>query len=240
MAGLPSGVSSLQCRAISPGSVSFAAGMIWAVPIDAAEDVLSLLAGIEPVDDLGAEHKAVALRWLAGTTDIYRRVKPSTPSPHLVSYFLLVDRAAGRVLLCDHRLAALWLPTGGHVEPGEHPADTVRREVVEELGIEARFDAATGPRPFFLTVTETLAPIPARHTDISLWFALEGNQDQVLHPDPREFKAVRWWSTEELNTAPAAKFEPHLLRALGALKFDRRPGRCPRRLRMSCAGPWAV
>lgn len=100
-----------------------------------------MLTRIEPVDDLGAEHKAVALAWLAGRTDIYRRVKPSTPSPHLVSYLLVVDRATGRVLLCDHRLAGMWLPTGGHVEPDEHPADTVRREVLEELGIEARFHA---------------------------------------------------------------------------------------------------
>ncbi len=194
--------------------------MIWAVPTDAAQEVFSLFAGIEPVDDLGEEHKTIALRWLAGTVDIYRRAKPSTPSPHLVSYFLLLNRAAGRVLLCDHRLAGLWLPSGGHVEPGEHPADTVRREVIEELGIEARFDAATGSQPFFLTVTETVAPIPARHTDVSLWFALEGHQDHVLHPDPREFKAVHWWSTEELHAAPATEFEPHLMRALDALNFN--------------------
>lgn len=187
---------------------------------DAAQKVCSLLTEIEPVDDLGAEHKTIALRWLAGTRDIYRRAKPSTPSPHLVSYFLLIDRGAHRVLLCDHRLAGLWLPTGGHVEPGEHPADTVRREVVEELGIEAQFDAVTGPQPFFLTVTETVGPAPARHTDVSLWFALEGHQDQVLHPDPREFKAVCWWSTDELHAAKATRFEPHLLRALGALQID--------------------
>lgn len=174
-------------------SVSYAGGIMGVVPADAYREVLSLLAGVEPVDDLGAEHKAVALAWLARTTDIYRRVKPSTPSPHLVSYFLLTDRARDRVLLCDHRLAGMWLPTGGHVEPGEHPADTVRREVMEELGIEARFDALTGARPFFLTVTETVAPVPARHTDVSLWFALEVHQDQDLHPDPREFKAARCW-----------------------------------------------
>jgi len=33
-----------------------------------------------------------ALSWLGGTDDIFRRVKPLSPSPHLVSYFLLVDR----------------------------------------------------------------------------------------------------------------------------------------------------
>lgn len=194
--------------------------MIWAVSDDAAQEVYSLIAGIEPIDDLGAEHTITALRWLAGTPDIYRRVKPSTPSPHLVAYFLLVDRDAGRVLLCDHRLSGLWLPTGGHVAPGEHPVDTVRREVVEELGIQARFDAVTGRQPFFLTVTETVGSPSSCHTDVSVWFALEGRQDQVLHPDPREFTAVRWWSTDELRKAAAARVEPHLLRALDALKFN--------------------
>jgi 8-oxo-dGTP pyrophosphatase MutT (NUDIX family) len=178
---------------------------------------VDLIEGIEPVDELAAEHRSAALQWLAGTNDIYRRVKPRTPSPHLVAYFLLVDRDANRVLLCDHRLSSLWLPTGGHVEPGEHPADTVRREVVEELGVEAEFDTATGARPFFLTVTETVGGPDVRHTDVSLWFALAGRTDHRLTPDDREFFGVRWWSPSELRAADLTRFEPHLLRALHAL-----------------------
>lgn len=54
--------------------------------------ITGLVSGIEPTDDLGREHSRNALSWLAGTDDIFRRVKPLTPSPHLVSYFLLVDR----------------------------------------------------------------------------------------------------------------------------------------------------
>jgi 8-oxo-dGTP diphosphatase len=83
--------------------------------------IVGLVSDIVPTDDLGHKHRQNALTWLAGTDDIFRRVKPLTPSPHLVSYFLLVDRPAGSVLLCDHRLSGLWLPSGGHVEPGEHP-----------------------------------------------------------------------------------------------------------------------
>ena len=56
--------------------------------------IASLVSGIEPTDDLGREHRRNTLSWLAGTDDIFRRVKPRTPSPHLVSYFLLVDRPA--------------------------------------------------------------------------------------------------------------------------------------------------
>jgi 8-oxo-dGTP pyrophosphatase MutT (NUDIX family) len=185
-----------------------------------ATEVLELVNGIETSDDVGAHHKTQARNWLAATTDIYRRVKPRTPSPHLVSYFLLVDRQANRVLLCDHRSAGLWLPTGGHVEPGEHPADAVRRETREELGIEAQFDPLHGARPFFLTVTETVGPPADRHTDVSLWFALTGDHHtQELQPDLREFVQVRWWSADELRTNPQNRFEPHLMRALDRLAF---------------------
>ncbi len=179
--------------------------------------IVGLVSGVQPADDLGREHRRNALSWLAGTDDIFRRVKPLTPSPHLVSYFLLVDRPAGSVLLCDHRLSGLWLPTGGHVEPGEHPLDTVRREAVEELGVTAHLDAAFRDSPFFLTMTETTGPPATRHVDVSLWFALAGRVGQPLRPDQREFAQVRWWTAAELRHAGPDRSEPHLLRALDAL-----------------------
>jgi 8-oxo-dGTP diphosphatase len=179
--------------------------------------IAGLVSGIEPADDLAREHRRAALSWLAGTDDIFRRAKPRTPSPHLVSYFLLVDRTSGSVLLCDHRLSGLWLPTGGHVEPGEHPLATVRREAAEELGVAAEPDAASGDEPFFLTMTETAGPPETRHVDVSFWFALTGRAGQPLSPDQREFAQVRWWTVGELCHADPGRFEPHLLRALNAL-----------------------
>jgi len=179
--------------------------------------VSELVRDLRPHDALAGEHRIRALDWLASTADIFRRVKPAEPSPHLVSYFLLVDRGARSVLLCDHRLAGLWLPTGGHVEPDEHPWATVRRECVEELGTEAVPDGDRGTRPFLLTVTRT-RDIPERqHTDVSLWFALQGRVGQDLSIDDREFAEVRWWSVADLRQADPARFDPHLVRALDAL-----------------------
>lgn len=190
--------------------------------------IVGQVSGILPTDDLGKKHRQNALTWLAGTDDIFRRVKPLTPSPHLVSYFLLVDRPAGGVLLCDHRLSGLWLPAGGHVEPGEHPLDTVRREAVEELGVIAQPDAASQDRPFFLTMTETVGPLATRHVDVSLWFALAGHVGQSLRPDQREFAQVRWWTVAELREATLGRFEPHLPRAMDALGLGRRNPNSPR------------
>lgn len=191
-------------------------------PVDAGIDsaVVTLVAGVRAHNEQASQHKARALEWLSRTNDIYRRERPRTPSPHLVSYFLVIDRHAREVLLCDHRMSGLWLPTGGHVEPGEDPVDTVRREAREELGIEARFDAHYGGRPFFLTVSDTVGPPDERHTDVSLWFALAGRRDQRLEPDEREIVEVRWWSQDELIDADPSRFEPHLLRALDVVAME--------------------
>ena len=124
------------------------------------------------------------------------------------------------MLLCDHRLSGLWLPTGGHVEPGEHPVDTVRREAVEELGVHPQLDPVFDHQPFFLTMTETVGPPEMRHTDVSLWFAPPGQVGQELRPDEREFVQVRWWPITELRDVDPDRFEPHLLRALDALGLE--------------------
>jgi hypothetical protein len=100
------------------------------------QKVHQLVLEIAPLDELESKHRTRALRWLESTDDVFRRAKPSTPTPHLVSYVVLVDPSDGSCLLVDHINAQLWLPPGGHVEPDEHPADTARREAQEELGID--------------------------------------------------------------------------------------------------------
>jgi 8-oxo-dGTP pyrophosphatase MutT (NUDIX family) len=180
-------------------------------------DLETSVRAIRPLDEVGEAHRVETLAWLASTDDVYRRVKPATPSPHLVCYFLLVDRYAGAVLLCDHRLAGLWLPTGGHVEPGELPWAAVVREAGEELGITAVPDRLTGSQPFFVTVTETVGALETRHVDVTLWFALSGRVGQALQPDDREFAGLRWWPATDLREVDRGRFEQHLPRALAAL-----------------------
>lgn len=188
--------------------------------VSALTEIRNLVEGIRPFDGLEKQHRSDVLRWLSRTDDVFRRAKPRTPEQHLVSYVLVVDPVGPHVLLVDHIKAGRWLPTGGHVEPGESAVDTVRREVREELGINARFPAWIGERPLLLTVTETVGALHERHTDVSLWFVLEGNRHQRLDPDAGEFHEVRWWTLEELEELFAgdpARFDPYLGRMLGKL-----------------------
>jgi 8-oxo-dGTP pyrophosphatase MutT (NUDIX family) len=196
------------------------------MPLNPADDVSGtslqdkirdLVAQLVPLDAVEDEHRRQALAWLDSTDDVFRRIKPRTPSPHLVSYFLLIDHDGDGVLLVDHLKAGLWLPSGGHVEPGEHPVATVQREVQEELGVDAVFSPVTGESPVFVTVTET-APVVDRHTDVSLWFVLSCGRDQSLVPDRSEFREVRWWTRADIAQADPALFDPHLNRMLA--KFD--------------------
>lgn len=188
-------------------------------------EIRALVEALTPADDLEARHRAECLAWLAGTDDIFRREKPHTPSPHLVAYFLLRDEADGSVLLVDHIKAGMWLPSGGHVEPGEHPVETVRREVREELGVPAVFSPRYGERPALLTVTETVGRPEERHTDVSLWFVLGGSRDQALIPDPGEFRSVRWWTPHEVAAANPETLDPHMGRMMAKLAESPAVGR---------------
>jgi 8-oxo-dGTP pyrophosphatase MutT (NUDIX family) len=167
-------------------------------------------------DPVEAGHRADTLAWLAGTTDIYRRVKPDTPPRHLVSYVVPIDRNDGSVLLVDHVNSGLWLPPGGHVEPGEDPAETARREAYEEL----RLEVVVG-EPLFITVTTTVG-IDRGHTDVSLWYPVSADKNQRIVADDREFTAARWWSAHELQSVDPARLDPHFGRFLGKLQQSQR------------------
>jgi 8-oxo-dGTP pyrophosphatase MutT (NUDIX family) len=183
------------------------------VPVATAATVADLVGRVPVLDAVSAEHHVRTLAWLASTEDVFRRQSPATPAPHLVGYVAVVDPASGRLLLVDHRRSGLWLPAGGHVEPGEHPAETARREAVEELGLEAPFLL---PDPVLVTWTPTVGP--DSHVDVSLWYVLRVDDATPLTWDRGELRGVRWFSRNELAGLPADGAEPHLGRFVHALE----------------------
>ena len=168
-------------------------------------EILQLVEDIAPLDHEEAEHLLYVQRWIDSGAGLFRVMKPATPDIHLVSYFLLIDTAAHKVLLADHKKAGLWLPTGGHVEPDEHPRATVEREIREELGIEADFLLDT---PLFLTVTRTVGET-AGHTDVSLWYVLRGDSTASFEYDREEFNCVEWFA---IDAIPYERTDPHMKR----------------------------
>ena len=164
---------------------------------------------VHAADKLEQETKSDVLSWIDSGAQLFRLEKPATPRRHLVSYFVLVD--GDHVLLVDHVNAGLWLPTGGHVEEGEHPRTTALREVREELGIDAEF---LHDRPLLVTSSETVG-LTAGHIDVSLWYVMKGDRELPLLFDKSEFRSVRWFPK---NRVPLDRSDPHMGRFLKKLK----------------------
>lgn len=175
------------------------------------DTIRQLVNAIEPYDALEQEHRHQTLAWIASGAPLCRIAKPATPEQHLVSYFVLYDCQTQQLLLVDHKQSGLWLPSGGHVEPDEHPTTTVIRESQEELHIDADF---AFPQPIFLTVTRTVG-ISAGHSDVSLWYVLKADSRQTLEYDHAEFYGVAWFA---LDALPLDRSDPHMARFVAKLQ----------------------
>ena len=114
-------------------------------------------------------------------------------------------------MLVDHKLANLWLPSGGHVEPDEDPKATVVRELAEELNLTAEF---VSDGPLFITVTRTVGA-DGGHTDVSLWYLLRGDSSRAIEFDRGEFHGVRWFDFDEI---PYERSDPHLRRFVAKMR----------------------
>jgi len=155
---------------------------------------------IKPYDLLEENTISDIVEWIDSDVELCRLRKPDFPAKHLVSYFAVVD--GEYLLLVDHINAELWLPTGGHVEPGEHPRNTALRECSEELDFKGEFLI---DEPIMVTVTETVGKTSG-HTDVSIWYALKGDMKISLNFDTGEFNGVKWFHKDKLPK----ESDPHL------------------------------
>jgi 8-oxo-dGTP pyrophosphatase MutT (NUDIX family) len=177
-------------------------------------DTRQIIEAIMPVDAKETAARQNALDWIDSDAPLYRIQKPDVPPKHLVSYFAIVDPVTHKFLLQDHLLAGLWLPAGGHVDPDEDPAETVRRECQEELGIDAVFLGE--PNPHFITVTKTIGQ--KEHTDVSFWYLLQASEDTPLVIEPGSFADVKWWGIDDILDIPIERLEPELHRFIAKIK----------------------
>lgn len=175
--------------------------------------IRSEVVSIQPVDEQEEAHQFDALAWIDSGAPLFRTAKPATPPKHLVSYFAVID--GHEILLVDHKSAQLWLPPGGHVEPGEHPRDTVARELREELGFDAGHNIA---EPLMITCTTTVG-LTAGHIDVSLWYVVTTPRTQLINYDDQEFAGVGWFPYSDV---PLHRSDPHLARFLAKLGSNQR------------------
>jgi 8-oxo-dGTP diphosphatase len=179
--------------------------------------IIDAIRSIRPLDALEVEHQHDAIEWASSGAPLYRTQKPDIPPKHLVSYFVIFDPDTNKILLQHHLLANRWLPSGGHVDPDEDPAETVRRECLEELGLHAVF--ADQPEAQFITVTE-VTDGDKKHTDVSLWYILQESDTAKLTIEPDRFADVKWWGIDEILGTPIDQFDPQFHRFIIKMQKD--------------------
>lgn len=180
--------------------------------------IRSDVADIPASDTLEQAHIDDVLSWIDSGANVFRIARPDKPPKHLVSYFVLIDPEHRSVLLGDHIKAQLWLPPGGHVELGEHPVATVRRECQEELYRPAVF-LQGNEKPFFVTVTDTVG-LTAGHTDVSLWYVLAGSIHDKILVNRDEFTDMNWFDFDEILQSHPSLFDPHMQRFIRKIQQE--------------------
>lgn len=119
------------------------------------------------------------------------------------------DAPAGapwRTLLHWHRKNQMWLPPGGHIEPGEDPAQAVLREVREETGLDTEIVPHNGgPLPFaspaqlpppYTILLEEISDGPHQHIDL-IYFLRPRDPEPVPRGGPDDVLA--WVSEDQLR-----------------------------------------
>src|SRR5438132_4780501 len=84
------------------------------------------------IDAYEGPYREAFLHLLRTTPEPYSRSQ-FVPG-HITASCFIIDRA-GRLLLHHHRRLNRWLQMGGHLEPGEDPAEAALREGAEESGL---------------------------------------------------------------------------------------------------------
>jgi 8-oxo-dGTP pyrophosphatase MutT (NUDIX family) len=93
-------------------------------------------------------------------------------------------------VLHRHKRFRRWLQPGGHLEPGEQPAEAAMREAEEETGLVLRHPA-DGPRLVHVDVHYG----GRGHTHLDVRYLLEAEGDP--HPGDAESQDVKWFSWDE-------------------------------------------
>lgn len=110
----------------------------------------------------------------------------------------------GRVLLLFHPKLGLWLPPGGHVEPGELPDEAAVREVLEETGVRCRLVGEHGVqveyprqliRPYGIQV-ERIRP-GVEHIDL-VYFAVAEDEGWAISNELSVRDRAGWYAPAEL------------------------------------------
>lgn len=143
---------------------------------------------------------------------------------HFTATAIVLDHY--QVLLLEHRKLSWWLPPGGHIEDNEDPVQAVRREVLEEVGLEVDIvtnqpfrhpDVGIVEPPFTILVEDVPDPEIGDHQHIDLIYVCTPRSTAARCA---EYDGHRWVpinAVKDLNVPPEL---PDLVTACAAFAAD--------------------
>jgi 8-oxo-dGTP pyrophosphatase MutT (NUDIX family) len=142
----------------------------------------------------------------------------TTRPGHFTGSAIVLDASGRRALLVRHRFLGRWLQPGGHVDPGESPAEAALREAREETGLSS---IRPWPGREGALVDIDSHPIPANprkgegpHVHHDLRFAFLADAAETARAAADEASDVRWFPLAE---AAAEAWRADILPKLRAL-----------------------
>ncbi len=124
-------------------------------------------------------------------------------SPHPASIAAAVIFRNGRVLICQRRpdqdFPLKWEFPGGKIEPGEETTAALRRELAEELGVEAEI----GPE-----LARFAYRYAGRPEILLVFFAVTEFKSEVVN---RVFEQIRWVPPKMLGAYDFLEADVHIL-----------------------------
>jgi len=127
------------------------------------------------------------------------------PVPHKHIGVAVITNEQGNVLI-DRRkqeglLGGLWEFPGGKIEPGESVEDCVKREIMEELGIE-------------IEVGDRLITIDHAYTHFKVTLNVFNCKHLSGEPQPIECDEVKWVTLDEIDEYPFPKANGQIIDAM--------------------------
>lgn len=154
------------------------------------QELMALVASHAPATarEAGSRRTTLAyLAWLAAPLD-------QTADPVHVTGSAIVLDGAGRTLLHRHKRLGLWLQPGGHVDPGEDPAQAALREAQEETGIPVTHPSS-GPHLVHVDVHEG----GRGHLHLDLRYRLDGDGTAAFAPAAGESPDLSWVPVADID-----------------------------------------
>lgn len=132
---------------------------------------------------------------------------------HFCSYFFPYRLSDKKVFVIAHKKSGLWLSPGGHIDLGETPAETVQREIKEELDVDYPINESEKPK--LLTITYIKSDVRPCKVHFDMWYFISIDGMDFATRKEGEFDDARWVSLAE---ARAVLVDENNLKALDFIK----------------------